>query len=73
MVIQQPLAVSVCPLPTGVCTWKHQQTGVCQFDPLITEIKISELAARVGLVTPSDTSVQKIKLDLHEAIKAALK
>lgn len=72
-VIQKNLVVAVCPLPAGVCTWKHRHTGVCQYDPTATDLKAGDLATRVGLPQPSEAQISQLKTDLHDAIKDALR
>lgn len=73
IVIQKQLAVSNCPLPRGTCVWKHRVTGQCKYDPQLADIKVIDLAARVGLPIPTEDQLLETKARLLDAVRAELK
>ncbi|MNL38655.1 hypothetical protein D3C87_1608840 [compost metagenome] len=70
VVIEREIAVSVCPLPDGVCFWKHRLTGACQYDPQAEHLSASDLAAYVGAHPPTDAQVEATKQRIRAAVIA---
>lgn len=73
VIIQRQLAVPNCPLPKGVCVWKHRVTGQCKYDPSLSDINIIDLAKLVGLPIPSEDHLLQTKARLLNSIQAELK
>ena len=71
VVIHKQLVTSNCPLPMGTCTWKSRVNGQCCYLP--QDLKVNELARRVGCATLNLTQAQTIKSTLLQEIRAALK
>ncbi len=70
VVIEREIAVSHCPLPDGVCFWKHRLTGACRYDPQAENLSASDLAAYVGAPVPTDAQVEETKQRIRKAVLA---
>jgi len=73
VVLGKELAVACCPLPKGVCVWKHRSTGICRHDPKISDTTVVFLANRVGLAIPTEDQLLTTKERLLQSIRSALK
>jgi hypothetical protein len=73
VVINRELITPICPLPKGVCIWKHRVTGYCKYDSAIaSDISEKDLCDLVGLQLPSEDQLKQLKAKLVATLKAEL-
>jgi hypothetical protein len=74
VVIKEQLAVSYCPLPSGVCMWKHRVHGMCTYSEEFSNTAFSpnEYALHVGLSPISGDIVNILKRTVVAKIKDEL-
>lgn len=67
-VINKPLITAQCPLPKGVCFWKHRSTGYCKYqkDAAAT---IQSLATLVGEHVPTEETVIALRAEILLNVK----
>lgn len=69
-VINKQLITSKCPLPKGVCVWKHRSTGYCKYKK--ETLTIQSLAQLVGEHVPNEETVTVLKAKLLETLRVEL-
>lgn len=71
VVIMKPLVLSRCPLPSGVCTWQHQQTNHCKYSTDL-ENSVEAHAASIGAIAPKPSEVAAVEQRLIETIRTEI-
>lgn len=59
VVVDKELAISHCPLPKGICFFKHRKTGLCSYQPDVTKMTHEELANLVGVIPLTEAEFQE--------------
>lgn len=68
VVIMKPLVLSRCPLPSGTCTWQHQQTNHCKYS-IESENSVEAHASSIGADLPRSTELAATEQRLIETIR----
>jgi len=64
IVIKQELVVSQCPLPKGVCFFRHRETGFCKYTET-DGMSVNQLADLVGTPRITEAEYQSIQTNIR--------